>query len=447
MAASYGDNVVPVTEHNPKERSDSVHPIVLECRSCNIVPVNESALKSHFLSKAHRQREFEAQNPFSVYPLSNLRIVRCSECKLSYIDSDALRQHRLNNPLHLPSFCQQCQRWFGDEFSLKQHLRDSPKHRKVVYISVVTGDTFRKCSICGKKFKTERALKDHNTSPVHRPRTIGCVSCPNKFKTASGVAHHIESSCKQLSVNRHQITAAIQTLEIEPAISLRPLVPGSAATECRSLIAYQAFHSLAALNTHLNSPAHDEDEFKCPKCKQQFTLISGLVQHLESGACDFAVADVMMIDSNVERLTSRIRLRGFYAHSIDRFGLTCRNMYYECRGCTKTFSTLQGVTMHGDAKGHLISIYPVGIVECPPCGRLFKNREALDQHLRHSSAHQYLVVRSDTSVGNTFCHICDKTFRTPDDLMRMHRRYTGLEQSRASFAPRSSRHLPAWHSM
>ena len=47
-------------------------------------------------------------------------------------------------------------------------------------------------------------------------------------------------------------------------------------------ICYKTFRSLTG---HLNSPTHDEDEFRCPKCKREFELISGFIQHLESGTC------------------------------------------------------------------------------------------------------------------------------------------------------------------
>lgn len=53
----------------------------------------------------------------------------------------------------------------------------------------------------------------------------------------------------------------------------------------RCHICNKAFLSLYSLESHLNSPVHDEDEFRCPKCERQFTLISGLVQHLESASC------------------------------------------------------------------------------------------------------------------------------------------------------------------
>jgi hypothetical protein len=126
------------------------------------------------------------------------------------------------------------------------------------------------------------------------------------FKSASGVAFHLESGCHR--VTRHEVTAAVHAMEIFPDISAKPLLIEAAPTlpdtvaapsfvyalpsfngrayQCH--ICYKTFRSLYSLTGHLNSPTHDEDEFRCPKCKRQFKLVSGFIQHLESGACGLA---------------------------------------------------------------------------------------------------------------------------------------------------------------
>ncbi|KAJ3533562.1 hypothetical protein NMY22_g7287 [Coprinellus aureogranulatus] len=58
----------------------------------------------------------------------------------------------------------------------------------------------------------------------------------------------------------------------------------------------------------MNSPVHDPDAFKCPnlKCGRDFALVSGLIQHLESGRCKMASAGeiferVLLRMSNVQK--------------------------------------------------------------------------------------------------------------------------------------------------
>jgi hypothetical protein len=55
-------------------------------------------------------------------------------------------------------------------------------------------------------------------------------------------------------------------------------------------LCFQTFRSVVQLTAHMNSPVHDPDAFKCPnpKCGRQFALVSGLIQHLESGTCKLA---------------------------------------------------------------------------------------------------------------------------------------------------------------
>ena len=59
--------------------------------------------------------------------------------------------------------------------------------------------------------------------------------------------------------------------------------------ECYLCTRYRGFPSLAALNQHLQSPAHAEKRYKCPSawsgCGREFSTLSGFVQHMESEQC------------------------------------------------------------------------------------------------------------------------------------------------------------------
>jgi hypothetical protein len=56
---------------------------------------------------------------------------------------------------------------------------------------------------------------------------------------------------------------------------------------CPVLDCSRQFKGLHPLNQHLASPFHknDPDTFRCPKCQSNFSVVSALIQHLESGAC------------------------------------------------------------------------------------------------------------------------------------------------------------------
>jgi hypothetical protein len=175
------------------------------------------------------------------------------------------------------------------------------------------------CFTCSRDFATAQALNQvrqptptmarlltplhkHLLSPGHsKEKNFDCLICDRAFKTPSAVAMHIESGCH--NITRHQVTAFVHELKVVPTTSVSrrlkgPILPSAAimtsatqlafngyAYEC--YLCHHTFMTLERLNAHLNSPAHDADEFKClnPACKTEFKLISGLIQHIESGSC------------------------------------------------------------------------------------------------------------------------------------------------------------------
>ncbi|RXW12486.1 hypothetical protein EST38_g13367 [Candolleomyces aberdarensis] len=68
-------------------------------------------------------------------------------------------------------------------------------------------------------------------------------------------------------------------------------------------ICFKTFRTVFALTAHMNSPVHDPDAFLCPKCNKQFVVVSGLIQHLESGCCNLASPGEIF--SRFARLTAR----------------------------------------------------------------------------------------------------------------------------------------------
>lgn len=151
--------------------------------------------------------------------------------------------------------------------------------------------------------EAEYSFHQHTSSRVHNGRDFYCPLCSKGFKVPSSIALHIESgACGNIS--RHQVTSAVHSLKLSPTISIsgriqntsRPLTIthysaserafNGTAYEC--YLCHSTFRSLSSLNAHLGSPAHDKDQFKCPKCKVEFKLVSGLIQHIESEKCGVA---------------------------------------------------------------------------------------------------------------------------------------------------------------
>lgn len=153
-------------------------------------------------------------------------------------------------------------------------------------------------------------------SPWSRPflrESLKCPFCPRKFGQPSGIAQHIESgACKGAhTVDRRKVIAAVHALEISPTISIARRLEGppapismfiatemawnSRASAYECYLCHRHFKSLFGLNQHLASPAHDQNEFRCPKrtCAKEFKVVSALIQHIESEVCGLArFADV-----------------------------------------------------------------------------------------------------------------------------------------------------------
>jgi len=267
---------------------------MVQCGECYRSFVSVQALHSHCRAKGHK---------------ANRSNFFCGQCNRCFTQSHALQQHIRDSPAH-QSYCRSCNRLFVNRQSLDQHLTTSSRHSRSSLV-LFRGSAGRD------------AITKQSSSSVHNIYYVDCPICRKPFGAPSAIAQHIESGvCSNIS--RHQITATVHSLGIIPTISIpcqledrarAPLIIRTLATvqtfNGSAFICFlcgKGFRFLAALNSHLNSPAHDRYQFKCPKCKRKVKLVSGLIQHIESGACGIAgfkqVTD--LATSFMDRFTKRL---------------------------------------------------------------------------------------------------------------------------------------------
>ncbi|THV08404.1 hypothetical protein K435DRAFT_824909 [Dendrothele bispora CBS 962.96] len=315
-----------VTDHALRaHRLAKVH-FDYHCTECNRGFIDQIALQQHLDNAGVHQNnsdssasdqwdsdEDDSANEDNTY--------RCSTCNRVFVCSDALSQHLRDSPLHNvttavfeddseddseedsekdededsnedDAYCKSCNRIFVDRQALYQHLRDSPLHNW--------------CFICSKDFEQPTHLLQHNASRVHKAVDMECPLCTAVFKSPSDIASHIESGGCNPKITRHHVTAAVHNMDIIPAISVSRRIDAppsviTVTTYCATQMAFNGkayvcylchdeFRTLQGLNMHLNSPVHDEDQFKCPhgKCGKQFSVISALIRHIESESCGLA---------------------------------------------------------------------------------------------------------------------------------------------------------------
>jgi len=303
-------------------------------------------LAIHCWPCGHCNREFSAKEKLAAHQRSTGHCY-CEDCERFFGSNDALRQHR-NSSIHVSQFhccdcdrdfateraleqhladkvhtvsrrlsrfiCQECDREFGDERALEQHLT-SLIHRPLSNIKCIAAK-------CRGRFKSPSAL-------LHHLESGACQSGINRVKLNSLIQTHdsdqlICDPTDDLSIAQAISDSANSTSRSESAgdITLTPSrgsaysYPAShqAVELSDSLIMVttrlslstnrcpicpptcRPFHSLQSLKQHLDSAAHAGRIFHCPKSispsttgsstqTKFFSTLSGLAQHLESGAC------------------------------------------------------------------------------------------------------------------------------------------------------------------
>lgn len=113
-----------------------------------------------------------------------------------------------------------------------------------------------------------------------------------------------EGRCPNARLNRYSLFRGIQERDPNRTITPKHIKTQAATTvyyvatehtfnrrarayEC--YICHRHFPGLNGLNNHLNSPIHQKKFYHCPnrRCGGKFTILAGLMSHLESQSCSF----------------------------------------------------------------------------------------------------------------------------------------------------------------
>ena len=251
--------------------------------------------------------------------------------------------------------------WFiyTDNWKVSSQHSDSPRHA-IDYYSDAYLDGLAESEIDGLSYSDD----DDNDE-------LYCKGCARQFVDTTALNNHLASSSKH-----NGLTATVRTVKIVPNISTKRITgPVQPPTTLRSFFATEAsfngssyqcylctkkFKTLPGLNSHLNSPVHDNHEFRCPKCKTTFKLISGFVQHMESRSC--GLAETTKINNYFNDLTDqfsrRLKItepaqppRTFPTFIVaESFFSPCS---FQCYLCTKQFKTFSHLKSHLDSSAHI----------------------------------------------------------------------------------------------
>ncbi|KAI9899710.1 hypothetical protein N3K66_006171 [Trichothecium roseum] len=317
-----------------------------ECPDCPVRLSSESYLADHQRREGHSacgecNKVFGSSQELHAHAQAtgHSSEFRCCDCERNFKSDQALKQHLRDKKVHRPPLpppqlharddkttfkCPKCPRGFASAQAMQQHL-ESPRHCPVSNLDCISNS-------CGKKFVTPSGLFHHLESG----------KCPSGMDRESlndlVLTHDTDRLITRASDPTNELLHNISSLSIESDVSsddedepgiMTPTSDGGASlplpsdsdvlTPSRGSISIDSWEDLVArssdmrcpfcppergpfcnetaLQQHLQSPAHAERLFFCPTAflgslgnkggslRNTFTTVSGLSQHLESGAC------------------------------------------------------------------------------------------------------------------------------------------------------------------
>ncbi|KAI1210071.1 uncharacterized protein F4807DRAFT_423720 [Annulohypoxylon truncatum] len=232
----------------------------------------------------------------------------CDTCFRFFHSFSAVVNH-MNAKNHWQYKCNDC----DDSFLSKEWLRDHEVE-----------DHFY-CDPCKRYFSCYNNIKMHLNSRIHRGQNMQCPFCKQRYTTATGAAHHIESgSCPSApGLDRDLVYRIIRAKDPNHIISNKLLEWSDStryeatsqawngfAYECS--LCHRQFQKLESLSQHLSSPVHQQNLYHCPKriaCGREFTSLAGLMNHLESESCGYTKFE--NVQKSAAGIMSSDRLIGF----------------------------------------------------------------------------------------------------------------------------------------
>ena len=278
-----------------QHQKSPVHVSQFRCCLCERDFVNGHALQQHLTYKVHRE-----------IPPTPATGFNCDLCDRSFSSTTSLQQHKAS-PIHKPLASLECvepscKTTFNCPSALIQHLESG---------KCCSGLNRQKLNSMVHKNDTERVITSHQISlqtssvPPEKCDSVSVLSSPTGTPILTpGTWSHVGNEddidlCSLASENLQdlvQISLPLENLALDGTRRFNsiPLTCHICSAQGDHL---RIFRTTKALEDHIGSPVHDIKAFRCPQLLfppqksnasspiKSFNTLSGLIQHLEAGAC------------------------------------------------------------------------------------------------------------------------------------------------------------------
>lgn len=324
------DSQNALTSHKETE----IHASEFKCCDCNIFFHDVHALVAHMASRAHRK-------PLKPMPLKTTKISRatkdnkggsatshdCSACHKGFKTAQSLEQH-CQSVRHKPLSNLSCpvrkcvQKNFLSPSALLHHLESgacrSGLNRDEIYRIVRLHD--EDGAIHDRRALTPLASPVFPTDSPSLSSEVWIISAETSSEwsllTPSSSEDRIKHSLDRWSLLGNSRVLSERSSTLDTTAAATPYCPMCPKKRKR-------FANMQALQQHFNSPVHSAKVFHCPtilvsappsrkgkrtKQEKHFSTLSGLSQHLESGACRGGKGTFLLCIAIVQE---RLKLMGF----------------------------------------------------------------------------------------------------------------------------------------
>lgn len=359
------------------------------CSDCGRVFKRRTHLRRHILG--HRKA-------------TNGEYYTCSKCPQTFAFPEDLKRHMRKHEKEEQGICPLCSKSFASP-------EDLPTHMDEVHNWT--------CSICGKKFKLETALKKHEEA--HANGLYYCAQCNKFFQKQSHYKRHMAVHKKRENRCPHCNTVFIKVnafkYHLRTHVNERPY-------QCSCCL--ESFEHKEDYDYHClrHKKFKKERPYSCTRCDWAFATLSELAEHMNEHEgeqpancpiCSRSFLNKNKLEKHMSIHTGErphlcsICGNGFPSAASLKLHFNVHTGFkpFQCDQCPKSFSTSSSLKLH--SRQHM-AVRPK--FECPECGRTYGRKTELKMHQRYH-----------TGDKPHACSCCNKRFISRDKLnvhMRIH---------------------------